>query len=126
MYLRFTLVELDKDSKRKRGILVAAHDLRNEGDLSPEEFIVVAECLKWFNSKLKVPKELREPGTDRALSWFKASAVEPIGKMWDLVYLMRNHGVNIELFKSENPGRVIYEDEWQVVAFPPRGEKVPW
>ena len=126
MYLRFALTKVDTDSRKKRGILVAAHDLRNGGDLTVAERNLLSEHLKWFNSELTVPKELKEPGTERAISWFLATAEKPIRKMWDLVHIMRNHGYHIELLKTAEPGKVIYSDDWQVVAFPPRGRKLPW
>lgn len=122
MFLRFTLVEVDLDSKKKKGILSAAHDLRDEGALSQVERDELASILKWFNTELKVPDELAEPGTERAIPWFKASAEKPIAKMWQLANLLRGHGFDVDLLKSLNPGKIIYKDDWQVVAFPPRGK----
>ena len=125
MYLRFALSEVDGDSRKRRGILVAAHDLRDERVLSAEEHKVLVSVLKWFNSNLEVPDELEEPGTERAISWFLAGANEPIGKMWDLVHILRNHGLHVHLLKTSDPGKVIHRDKWQVVAFPPRGKRLP-
>lgn len=126
MYLRFVLSEVHQDSRKRKGILVAAHDLRDDKVLSAEEHKVLVSALKWFNSNLEVPDELKEPGTERAISWFLGSANEPIAKMWDLVHILRNHDLHVQLIKAEHPGKIIYRDKWQVVAFPPRGKKLSW
>jgi hypothetical protein len=37
MFIRFVLPKSDPESTKKQGILVAAHELRDEGDLTTEE-----------------------------------------------------------------------------------------
>jgi hypothetical protein len=46
--------------------------------------------------------------------------------MWELVHVLRAHGLLVELLKTDDPGIVIYRDEWQVVAKPRRGRRLPW
>ena len=60
MYLRFALSEVDEDSRKRRGVLVAAHGLRDEKVLSAEEQKVLVSVLEWFNSNLEVPDKLEE------------------------------------------------------------------
>jgi hypothetical protein len=67
---------------------------------------------------LKAPKILEEPGNHRALSWFKDSAKEPLKRIRKIVAVLHEHGVPIELVKTTDPGVVIYEDGWQIVAKP--------
>ncbi len=126
MYLRFVLTEVDEDSTRKKGILVAGHELRDERELSREDHARLVQLLEWFNAHLEIPRVLQEGEHERALSWFKAEAAEPIAKTWELVHLLRAHGVLVELLKTADPGHVLYEDDWQLVATPRRGKRGPW
>ncbi len=126
MYLRFVLQSVDSDSHRKQGILVAAAELLEEGDLEDHEHKDVRELCAWFDDNLHVPKVLKKEESSRALSWFRPSAKEALAKMWSLVAILENHGLPIELLKTSDPGIVIHEDKWQIVAKPRRGKKRPW
>ena len=126
MFLRFTLLDTDRESGRKRGVLVAAHQLRDSDELSTDEHRVLHEALLWFNQNLHVPACLRLPENRRALSWFKSDAKAPLRRMWALVEIIKAHGFLVELHKTRTPGRVIYEDGWQVVARPVRGRRTGW
>ncbi len=126
MYLRFSTQQWDTESTRKLGILVAAHELRDGGDITKDEHELLRKTLEWFNNNVSIPKILKNNEHRRALSWFKSSATEPIQKMWELVEVLRLHDINIDVHKTDNPGIVIYEDDWQVVAKTEKGRKVPW
>lgn len=126
MYIRFVLTEVDEDSNRRAGILVAAHELRDENSLPPHDQEALTELCGWFNEHLRVPEVLKDEEHYRAISWFKAGAKRPITQMWLLVHLLRNNGYLIDVLKTDAPGTVIYEDKWQVVAKPPRGQKLGW
>jgi hypothetical protein len=126
MYLRFTLLRRDDDSGRKQGILVAAHLLRDEGDLSVEEHRQLHEALVWFNQNLNHPACLKQPGNRRALSWFKPEARKPLAYMWALTHMLNAHGVHVEVHKTRDPGIILYQDGWQVVAKPRRGQRGSW
>jgi hypothetical protein len=118
MYLRFVITRNDEDSRARQGILVAAHELRDEGDLEPYEHELLRTTLAWFNQHLRIPAVLAEPKSARGLSWFKPEAEAAIQRMWDLVGVLRTHGAVVELLKTDAPGTVIYEDKWQIVAKP--------
>ncbi len=74
MYLRFSTKIWDLDSTRNLGILVAAHELRETGDLSKLEHEHLRNTLKWFNQRLVVPKILENDEHRHAISWFKPEA----------------------------------------------------
>lgn len=118
MYLRFVIPRKDEDSRARQGILVAAHKLRDEGDLEPYEHEVLRGALAWFNEHLRIPPVLDEPESARAISWFKSDADAPIERMWQLSNVLRARGVAVELLKTEEPGTIVYEDKWQIVAKP--------
>jgi len=36
--------------------------------------------------------------------------------MWDLVAILREHGAPVRILRSQTPGKILYEDEYQVVV----------
>jgi hypothetical protein len=46
--------------------------------------------------------------------------------MWALKAILENHGYTVDVLKTDDPGIVLFEDGWQVVAKPPKGKKVSW
>lgn len=126
MYIRFVLTQVDDASNRRKGLLTASHSLMDSADIDAALRDEIARVLGWFNEHLRVPSVLRQPEHFRAISWFKPEAKRPIQRMWDLTYLLRAHGLVVEVLQTDSPGSVIYEDKWQLVAKPPKGTKLGW
>jgi hypothetical protein len=126
VYLRFSLKVLDTDSGYNKGVLVAAHELRDNADMSVDEHRELHESLAWFNVNLNHPACLADPENRRAISWFKPEAHKPISRMWALKAILENHGYMVDVLKTESPGSILFEDGWQVVAKPPHGKRVSW
>jgi hypothetical protein len=36
--------------------------------------------------------------------------------MWEIAHLLKEHGVPVRMLRSENPGKVLYEDSYQIVV----------
>ena len=72
----------------------------------------------WLKMHLKSPTVLSEEWTWRAISWFKPEAIRPIEKIRRLNLILEEHGYLVEMLKTETPGKVIYEDGWQIAAIP--------
>ncbi len=123
MLIRFTTLAADPDSGYTSGVLVSAHTLRDEGDLTPDEHLELGEALSWFNEQLFVPKVLEQSEHRRAISWFKPAAEEAIRRMWHLKYLLDRHGYHVEVLRTLEPGSVVYEDDWQLIAKPRKGQR---
>jgi hypothetical protein len=123
MFVRFTTLAIDPDSGHAGGILVAAHELRDAGDLTVDEHSDLRTVLSWFNEYLFVPATLGAKEHRRAISWFKPAASEAIRRMWHLKELLDLHGVHVEVLRTSDPGTVVYEDDWQVIAKPYKGQR---
>ncbi len=123
MLIRFATLATDTDSGHASGILVTAHTLRDEGDLTSEEHLELRAALAWFNEELFVPKLLERAEHRRAISWFKPAADEAVRRMWHLKELLDRHGHHVEVLRTLEPGTVVYEDDWQVIAKPRKGQR---
>ncbi|HUH84044.1 MAG TPA: hypothetical protein VLX85_05515, partial [Stellaceae bacterium] len=54
----------------------------------------------------------------QAISWFKDWANEHVARMRELQRVLEKHGVAVEVLTTERPGYIVYEDEFQVAAYP--------
>ncbi|MDH3591285.1 MAG: hypothetical protein OER88_05375 [Planctomycetota bacterium] len=97
------------------GIIAEADQLRSAGALEEYESAWLRETFAWFNERLPVPPFPRSWPRD-AVCWFKADAGDAIHRMWGLVSFLREHGMPVRLLRARCPGRILYEDRYQVVV----------
>lgn len=114
MFMRFAVTEIDEDSRRPRGVFAASYALLESGRLGAEEERRLREVLRWFEDYLPSPDCFDRR---RAVFWFKAGAGEMLRRAWELVWLLRLHGLHVELYKCRRLANVLYEDREQVAAF---------
>jgi hypothetical protein len=123
MFVRF-VVGTDADNAAwLTGIFTMARDLRDRGVLFTYEAERLQEIYDWFNEHLPCPPFQRMLGsgkwTRNAVAWFRADAKEPVGRMWDIVAILREHGVPVRMVTTERPGKIVYEYAYQVIAETP-------
>jgi hypothetical protein len=116
MYLRFVTTRVHKDSHKPEGVFAAAYTLLDSGDLTRDEWKILREMLNWFNANLKSPP--KKFHARRAIFWFKSNAEDNIRKIWALIHLLREHGHYIEVHKCRKLANILWEDKFQVAAFP--------
>jgi hypothetical protein len=130
MYLRFVVAELHHDTGKELGVFHALRFLREDGGLTPDEEELHNQIREWFAANLKTPTKFTASKPphyrkkSKAISWFKDTAHEHIGHMRSLAEILRDHGISVEMLKTERVGYVVYEDEHQVVAEPFAGEEI--
>ena len=122
MYLRFVVAEIHPKSGKELGVFHAVGYLRDDGKLAPHEEEQHDEIRKWFNAHLKEPTKFTASKPpfyrkqSKAISRFKDTAHEHIDRIRLLVEILRNHGISVQMLKTERVGYVVYEDEYQIVA----------
>jgi hypothetical protein len=104
------------------GVFSALYALERRGELLPHERSWFQNAEAWFNEHLRRPDRLawssRPNAPERAITWLRASATEHISRMRDLVALLEHKDVQVEELRTDRPGYVVYEDEYQVAAMP--------
>ncbi len=102
------------------GIFQLAFELRDRGDLPVYAYDELQKNLTWLKMHLKSPSILKDDEHYRAIAWFKPTAHEPLKRIWAIKAVLEEFGYRIEMVKTDDPGQVIYEDGWQVIAKPHR------
>lgn len=122
MFVRFVVSAVDEKFGPRLGPFQAAQWLKESGHLSIAEVDELKKLYAWFNDNLKKPDRLslspRPHSASQALSWFKDSATMPIGKMHELTGMLERNGVHVQVITADRIGYVLYEDEFQVAAYP--------
>jgi hypothetical protein len=122
MFIRFVVHQLDCSSGKRRGALQAAYRLQGSELVAAHDAHRLAAALSWFDEKLKRPTRLtrsRRPHREsQAICWFKRDATEHLATMRDLQFILETYGTRVEMITSRRPGYIVYEDEFQVAAYP--------
>lgn len=123
-FVRFVTPTLRADSLQEPGVFQAVFQLKDKGLLSNAEESHLDSVSSWFDLNLDKPDRFTSAKRpyyrkrQNGISWFKDSAKEHISKMWELVAILKEHEIKAEMIKTDLPGYILYEDEFQVVAVP--------
>lgn len=125
MYLRFILPQTHPDTGVETGVFKVAYALKRNGELSKTERQEIEALLKWFDDELPKPSRFNRTKSKgyyrraaKGISWLKAAAAEHVAKMHRLAEILRDHGYHVDMIKSANPGYIVYQDDFQIVAEP--------
>jgi hypothetical protein len=116
MFLRFVVGGDAEHHRLLTGLVTEARLLRDRGKLAPHEAERLEAIYEWFNSNLPCPPFSSSGWSRDAASWFKDSAKDSIKQMRALAVLLESHGLLVRTLRSKNPGKVLYEDDHQVVV----------
>ena len=123
MFVRFVVGADAENAAWLTGVITMARIFRDEGELYRHEAALLEETFAWFNEHVPCPpfgEKLRSGEWTRdAVSWFRPDAREPVGRLWDIVAILKEHGVPVRLVTTATPGEIVYEDRYQVVAETP-------
>ncbi len=105
-------------------MITAARILRDDRVLEQHEIETVESTFEWFNDNIPCPPFQASLAsgkwTPHAVAWFRPEAGEAIQRMWQLVAILKEHGVPVRVVRSASPGMIVYRDEFQVVVETPK------
>ncbi|WP_146035703.1 hypothetical protein [Methylopila sp. Yamaguchi] len=120
--MRFVTHKKDPRSGRRQGLFAAARDLRESGRLSLWDEQRLDALREWFADNLPVPNRFsvsaRPNRKSQAISWFKSTSKDSIAHIRDYAAVLEEYGVLVEMIQTARPGFVVYEDPYQIVAYP--------
>jgi hypothetical protein len=128
MYLRFKTQFINKDDKPNTGIFQAMRFIREHHLTDDVDETMLKELTKWFIDNLPEPhwytNEKREYGVRaKAVCWFKDSAKIFIQKIHELIIILEKYDLIVERITTQDPGYIVYSDEFQIVAIPFKSER---
>ncbi len=119
-YFRYCSDSISPHTLQRYGIYISVWHLIRDKKVTCGEEAAYWEARKWFEEHLPVPPYYQDGNPDRAVTWFKESAMD--GHIVRELVIYRNlaekYGINIELITSDDPGEIIYEDEYQIATIP--------
>jgi hypothetical protein len=121
--IRFETLMPHIDSGEPGGLFTMLDDLRERPDLSEGDHQRLESLVAWFAKNLQRPTRFsssRSKGAarraTRGISWFKPEALEHLEKAREFIALVREYGYEIKQIETTRAGKVVYEDEYQIVA----------
>lgn len=101
------------------GLFVAVDHLRRAGQLTPAEEQLYFDIDDWFDERLPHPPFYEDGNSIGAVTWFRASLPETMTlRISQMRVILDLHGVQHEQVWSNNPGQLVYADEFQVGVIP--------
>ena len=100
------------------GVFSAVGDLEEADVLDVWSERRLQKTCEWFDIHLPVPVLKTEHR--RALFWFRESCTDMIQRLWEVAYVLRDHGIYVELIHTSDPGHFCYADRYQIAAVPRR------
>jgi len=124
-YVRFVIGRKDADSDVERGIVQAAAQTLECQNITGADADELKELRAWFNENLEKPTSFGRDRLRLGICWFKTDASDHINRIWEMVSILERNGIYVKKIRTDKPGYVIYEDEWQLVAEPFRKGTMP-
>ncbi|MFD0414718.1 hypothetical protein [Streptomyces sp. NPDC127108] len=101
------------------GVFFLVNTLAREGKLTPEQRGFWRANNDWYDAAYTTPSAAYDreanPG---AVAWFKTTATHLIERVPGYLDILAAHGVPCRTVRSADPGRIVYEDDVQVVVVP--------
>ncbi len=117
-YIRFVVGHKDEDSHVEQGVFQAASRALENQSITGSDADELHTLRHWFNENLEKPTSFGRGSLGLGICWFKLAAAEHINQLWQMVRILERHGIYVRKIKTDKPGYVVYEDEWQLVAEP--------
>jgi len=117
-YIRFVVGRQDEESRVEQGIFQAAAQALEWGTVIGSDAEELDDLRAWFNENLEKPTSFGRGRSSLGICWFKTNASEHIARIWKMVQILERRGIYVKKIRTDKPGYVVYEDEWQLVAEP--------
>jgi hypothetical protein len=122
-YVRFRS-PYPSSSGLKIGVFGLVNILGRRGMLTQAEERFRRENNDWYNAAYPEPDIYGPDINPLAECWFKACSCELVSRVSGYLAILDAHSIAWEEVRATDPGTILYEDRWQVVAVsatPPTG-----
>ena len=118
-YVRIQGREIAYQTGMPVGIFAAVHRLQETDILTDEEKAIYREIDDvWFQENLPNPPFYADDKPGKPITWFKTTTAGfMIKKLQPLLEMLGKYSKPYDIVYTNFPGRVVYEDEWQVAVY---------
>ncbi|OPF79322.1 hypothetical protein VT50_0216705 [Streptomyces antioxidans] len=112
------------------GVFGLVNGLARSGKLSADQERFRRTTNDWYNAAYPDPSTVDPTVYDHELhpgaaAWFKSTSRELIRRVDGYLEILAAHGIECRMVRSSNPGRIVYEDEYQIVVVPHQSRNRP-
>ncbi|KUL47716.1 hypothetical protein ADL28_31790 [Streptomyces violaceusniger] len=105
------------------GVFGLINGLARDGKLTDEQERFRRANNDWYNVAYPDPSSVDPTVYDRELrpgaaAWFKSTSQDLIKRVDGYLEILAAHGIGCRMMRSSDPGRIVYEDEYQIVVVP--------
>ncbi|OMI38687.1 hypothetical protein SPAR_14723 [Streptomyces sparsogenes DSM 40356] len=105
------------------GVFGLVNGLARDGKLTAEQERFRRTNNDWYNAAYPDPSSVDPTVYDRALhpgaaAWFKSTSRDLIKRVDGYLEILAAHGIGCRMMRSSDPGRIVYEDAYQIVVVP--------
>ena len=119
-FLRFVATTRQQPYGASTGPFLLALEMTEDSEQPVYYRRPLREHLDWFNANLPAPDKfhlrLSQTSTGIGVCWFKDGAAEHISRMREMCFVLVEIGYPIDFRWAAQPGRLVYEDVFQIVA----------
>ncbi|MEV3855878.1 hypothetical protein AB0J38_16330 [Streptomyces sp. NPDC050095] len=121
-YVRFQSTQPDARG-RYVGVFGLINNLAKQGRLSADQEAFRRANNDWYDAAYPDPSTVDPTVYDAetnpgAHAWFKPTATHLIERVPGYLSVLAAHGVDCRQVRSADPGRIVYEDDVQIVVVP--------
>lgn len=107
------------------GVFGLVNVLGRHGMLTPDEERFRRENNAWYDAAYPEPPIYGDHLHPHAAAWFKTSASDLIRRITGYLSILDAHRIAWQEIRTTDPGMIIYEDVFQVVAIPASSARPP-
>ncbi|GAA1575308.1 MULTISPECIES: hypothetical protein [Kribbella] len=122
-YVRYQSPVPDRRGRRI-GIFGLVNMLANRGYLTADEERFRRTTNDWYDAAYTNPSSVYEDNP-HAAAWFKPTATHLLEPIPGYLKILTAHNLPCARYTATTPGRVLYEDEHQLVVVPPPDDTAP-
>jgi hypothetical protein len=118
-FYRYCSLGVSLYTGERYGIFVAVWHLIRDKRVTAQEEADYWSHREWYERHLPIPPFYSNGNPKRAITWFKDSTME-LPLLHRLAFyrdLANKYGLEIQMESTDEPGEMIYEDQFQIAAF---------
>lgn len=115
-YIRFVIGRDPADHRDERGIFQGVALALEWETIIGSDADALRKLQAWFGQHLKKPTSSGRDEHRFGVCWFKTDATRYIEQIQEMVVILERNGISVQKIKTDKPGYLIYEDDWQLVA----------